>query len=88
VLVSALTGEGIDTLLAAIERHLSAGRPSYLVTLGPSDGASLNWLYEEAEILERRTDSEGRVLASVRIAPEKEPRLLQRFPSARRLPSR
>jgi GTPase len=88
VLVSALTGEGIDTLLAAIERHLSAGRPSYLVTLGPSDGASLNWLYEEAEILERRADSEGRVLASVRIAPEKEPRLLQRFPSARRLPSR
>jgi GTP-binding protein HflX len=88
VLVSALTGEGIDTLLSAIEEHLSKGRPIYLVTLGPSDGASLNWLYEQAEILERRTDPEGRILASVRIAPEKEPRFLKRFPSARRLPSR
>jgi GTP-binding protein HflX len=88
VLVSALTGEGIDTLLATIEQHLSAGRPSYLVTLEPSEGASLNWLYEQAEILERRTDAEGRILASARISREKEPRFLQRFPSARRLPSR
>jgi GTP-binding protein HflX len=88
VLVSALTGEGIDTLLATIEQNLSAGRPSYLVTLEPSEGASLNWLYEQAEILERRTDAEGRILASARISREKEPRFLQRFPSARRLPSR
>jgi GTP-binding protein HflX len=88
VLVSALTGEGVEALLSTIERHLSAGRPSYLVTLEPSEGASLNWLYEQAEILERRTDLAGRVLASVRIAPEKEPRLLQRFPGARRLSSR
>ena len=54
----------------------------------PADGSSMNWLYEQAEILERRTDQEGRTLASVRIAPEKEPRFLQRFPGARRLPSR
>src|SRR5215210_4081496 len=88
VLVSALTGEGIDTLLGRIEQHLAAGRPSYLVILEPADGSSMNWLYEQAEILERRTDQVGRTLVSVRIAPEKEPRFLQRFPGARRLPSR
>ncbi|MFL4975947.1 MAG: GTPase HflX [Microvirga sp.] len=88
VLVSAVTGEGVDTLLGRIEQHLAAGRPSYLVILEPADGSSMNWLYEQAEILERRTDQEGRTLASVRIAPEKEPRFLQRFPGARRLPSR
>jgi GTP-binding protein HflX len=88
VLVSALTGEGIDRLLGTIEQHLAVGRPSYLVILDPSEGGALNWLYEEAEILERRADSEGRILVSTRIAPEKEPRLLQRFPGARRLPSR
>jgi GTP-binding protein HflX len=88
VLVSALTGEGIDALLAAIEQRLAAGRPSYLLILDPSDGAALNWLYEEAEILERRADAESRILVSARVAPEKEPRLLQRFPGARRLPSR
>jgi GTPase len=88
VLVSALTGQGIDALLIRIEQHLAAGRPSYLVTLDPAEGASLNWLYEQAEILERRTDADGRTLVSVRIASEKEPRFLQRFPGARRLASR
>jgi GTP-binding protein HflX len=88
VLVSALTGEGVDALLGTIEQHLAAGRPSYLVILDPADGAALNWLYEEAEILERRADAESRILVSARVAPEKEPRLLQRFPGARRLPSR
>ena len=83
MLVSAVTGEGVDTLLGRIEQHLAAGRPSYLVILEPADGSSMNWLYEQAEILERRTDQEGRTLASVRIAPEKEPRFLQRFPGAR-----
>ena len=38
MLVSAVTGEGVDTLLGAIEQHLAAGRPSYLVTLEPADG--------------------------------------------------
>jgi GTP-binding protein HflX len=88
VLVSALTGEGIGTLLGVIEQHLATGRPSYFVILDPSDGAALNWLYEEAEILDRRSDAESRILVSARIAPEKEPRLLQRFPGARRLPGR
>jgi GTPase len=88
VLVSALTGEGIDTLLSVIEDRVAAGRPSFLVGLDPADGRSLNWLYEQAEILDRRTDAEGRILVSARVAPEKEPRLLQRFPSARRLPAR
>jgi GTPase len=85
VLVSALSGEGIGTLLSRIERRLAAERSSFMVSLDPSDGAALNWLYEEAEILDRRTDQENRILVAVRIAPEKEPRLLHRFPSARRL---
>jgi len=85
VLVSALTGEGIDALLSVIERRLASERSSFMVSLDPSDGASLNWLYEEAEILDRRTDPENRILVAVRIAPEKEPRLRQRFPGARKL---
>ena len=72
------------------DRGAPCARPAVaiLVILEPADGSELNWLYEQAEILERRTDQEGRTLASVRIAPEKEPRFLQRFPGARRLPSR
>ena len=37
----------------------------------------------ETEVLERRTDAEGRLMVVVRIAPEKEPRLLNRCPDAR-----
>jgi len=84
VLVSALTGEGIDRLRAAVEGRLSRERPVYHVELDAADGAGLNWLYEEAEVLDRRMDEEGQILVAARVAPEKEPRLVRRFPGARR----
>jgi len=85
VLVSALTGEGTDALLTRIEQHLATKRPTFVVTLEPSDGAGLHWLYEQAEVLQRRDTDEGQLVLAVRIAPEKEPRLLQRYARARRL---
>ncbi|MFT0892308.1 GTPase HflX [Pseudochelatococcus sp. G4_1912] len=83
VLISAQTGEGTERLLAAIEARIAKGRRVYLVNLQPTEGALLNWLHEETEVLERRTDAEGRLMVVVRIAPEKEPRLLNRCPDAR-----
>ncbi|GGK48253.1 GTPase HflX [Salinarimonas ramus] len=82
-LVSAATGEGIDELLRVVEDRIARGRPTYTVSLDPADGAGANWLYEQAEIFERQ-DHEDRIDFLVRIASEKEPRLLQRFPKARR----
>lgn len=83
VLISAVTGEGVGTLLTVIENRIAQGRRVYLVNLEPSEGALLSWLYEETEVLERRADAEGHLAVVVRIAPEKEPRLLNRFPDAR-----
>ena len=85
VLVSALTGEGMDQLLAGIEARIAQGRPTFEVTVDPSDGQGLNWLYEQAEVLERSADEQGNPVLRVRIAPEKEPRLLNRFAAARRV---
>ena len=85
VLVSAVSGEGMDTLLAAIETRLARGRGIYHVIVEPQAGDVLNWLYEEAEILDRRSDDEGRILLAVRIAEAKQPRLLRRFPGAKRI---
>ena len=85
VLVSALSGEGIDTLKAAIENRLAAESPVFHLSLDPADGADLHWLYREAEVLDRREDDEGRILLAARVAPEKEPRLLRRFPGAKRM---
>jgi GTP-binding protein HflX len=84
VLVSAATGEGLDGLLKAIERRVTEGRATFAVRLDPAEGQALNWLYEEAEVLDRRTDEDGSTIVVARVAPEKEPRLLNRFPSARR----
>jgi GTP-binding protein HflX len=84
VLVSALTGEGVDRLRAAVEGRLARERPVYHIELDAADGAGLNWLYEEAEVLDRRMDDDGHILVAARVAPEKEPRLVRRFPGARR----
>ena len=85
VLVSALTGDGMDHLLAGVEARIAQGRPTFEVWVDPSDGQGLNWLYEQAEVLERTADEQGNPMLRVRIAPEKEPRLLKRFAAARRV---
>lgn len=83
ILVSALTGEGITTLLAAIEKRISAGRHSFAVTLAPGDGENFAWLHAQAEILERREINDGSVTLAVRLPPEREGVFLRRFPQAR-----
>jgi GTP-binding protein HflX len=85
VLVSAVIGEGIDDLLAAIEGRLALGRPSYEVAVAPEDGEGLAWLHANTEILDRAVTEDGRTLARIRLTPGKEPRFLSRFPQARRV---
>jgi len=85
ILVSALTGEGLSTLESRIEARIARRRTTFAVTLPPEDGASLNWLYENAEVLDRRMEEGGTLHLAIRIAPEKEPRFLNRFGGARRL---
>ena len=87
-LVSALTGEGMPDLLARIEARLTRHRPTYAVVLDAANGADLHWLYENTEVLDRRADESGASHLVVRVAPEKEPRFLNRCRQARRLPRR
>ena len=82
--VSAATGEGIDALLAGIEERLCAGHTRMRVTVAPSDGAGLHWLYENSEILGRSSDAEGAIHLDLRIAPDRLERLYRRFPAAQR----
>ena len=84
-LVSALTGEGIEELLRGIEATIARGRPVFELALDASDGAALNWLYEEAEVLRREDEENGTIRLLIRIAPEKEPRFLSRHPEAGRI---
>ncbi|AUW58592.1 GTPase HflX [Sphingobium sp. SCG-1] len=51
VLVSALTGEGLDVLQRTISQTLTAGADVHVLQLDPADGASLAWLHEHGEVL-------------------------------------
>jgi len=64
--VSALTGEGIEHLLAAIEQRLGEKRQTLQLSIDPSDGAGLSWLYRHSEVLSRELNEDGRLALSVR----------------------
>jgi GTP-binding protein HflX len=68
VAVSALTGEGLETLRATLDTRLAAGFETLDVALPPSDGARIAWLYEHGEVL-TRTDAEDAVRLTVRLSP-------------------
>ena len=77
--ISATTGEGIDHLLSAIEDRLALGRPELELMLDVSDGQGLHWLYEHAEVMNRR-DEDGGLRLTVRVSPDQIERLKRRFP--------
>jgi GTP-binding protein HflX len=83
VVISAVTGEGLPELLERMEARLASERTQLALTLDPSDGKGLAWLYKSAEVLERRNQSDGSVFLEVRVAPERAEQVYRRFPNAR-----
>ena len=80
--VSALTGEGIERLLLAIEARLAQGRTLLDLTLEGADGQGLHWLYEHSEVLGREQKEDGRIALKVRVAPDQLERVRRRFGAA------
>lgn len=67
VALSALTGEGADTLIAAVSQLLTKGHRRYTVALDASDGAGAAWLHAHGEVLAHHVDGE-RAVYDVRMA--------------------
>ncbi len=82
IAVSALTGEGIDKLLAAIETRLARGRSLIDLDIEPADGQGLHWLYEHTEVMTRQTTEDGRVHVTVRVPADEVARVKRRFAEA------
>ena len=59
ILVSAVTGEGIDDLAAAIEERLAGASDIYRARLAAADGAGLAWIHAHCEVLSRDIDDAG-----------------------------
>ena len=68
VAVSAITGEGLDRLKAAIDVRIAEGMEVADYAIPPQDGAQLAWLYQHGEVVERR-DEDAAVHMKVRLLP-------------------
>jgi len=77
--VSALTGEGVDRLVDAIEARLSESRLTFEVSIDPADGAALSWLYRHSEVLVKDMRDDGRMAVTVRADPDNAARVRARF---------
>jgi GTP-binding protein HflX len=66
VIVSAVTGEGCDSLVAIIDARITENFQTVEISLPHADGASLAWLYEYGEVVER-IDDEKAIHLKVRI---------------------
>ncbi|WP_439545371.1 GTPase HflX [Sandarakinorhabdus sp.] len=65
--VSALTGEGLDQLRAAMDIALRAGARVHRFTLPAGDGKRLAWLHSHGEVVSEAFDDEG-VTVEVRLS--------------------
>ncbi|MGB3864853.1 MAG: GTPase HflX [Xanthobacteraceae bacterium] len=77
-LVSAVTGEGIAELLAAIEDLLAASRVTLELTVDAADGAGISWLHRNTEVLAKHL-TDGRFAMTVRVDPAKCDAVTERF---------
>ncbi len=77
IAVSALTGDGLEKLRAALDERLAAGMETAEYRLAPSDGAGIAWLYEHGEVLSR-DDAEEAIRLKVRLSPADRARFEQR----------
>ena len=59
IALSALTGGGCQDLLDGIDDLLAQSTTMYDIDLAPADGASLSWLYNHGEVVEREDDEAG-----------------------------
>ena len=68
IAVSAITGEGLPALAAAVDARIAAGMDEADYAIAHADGARLAWLYQHGEVLNRE-DADEAVHVRVRLLP-------------------
>jgi GTPase len=82
-LVSAVTGEGVEELLDAIDRRLGIADEILDLTVPAHEGRLIAWLYENCDVLSRTANEETAALVfKLRLATEKKGRLLSALAKA------
>ena len=81
-LVSAISGEGTDQLIAMIAQRLSRKRTEIALLLDPEDGAGISWLHRNTEVIERHTEPDGHVAMTIRADPARAQEVRAKFSAA------
>jgi GTP-binding protein HflX len=79
VLTSALTGEGLDRLLGAIEERLARKRIVLDLVLDPADGAGVSWLHRHSEVMAKEMRDDGQLGMTVRADASNAERIRGKF---------
>ena len=76
--VSAVTGQGVEDLLEAVDAELSRSRRVCDFVLPPDDGAAIAWLYRHGDV-QRREDGDDGVSLTVSLDPADRARFERQF---------
>ncbi|WMT90507.1 GTPase HflX [Pelagibacterium sp. H642] len=77
--VSAVTGQGLDDLLAAVEKALSQDARLFSVLVPHEAGAETGWLYANAEVIARDDPDDQGTRYTVRVLPRHRAEFLEKF---------
>ena len=80
--ISAITGEGLEVLLALIEDQLNADRKLYALDASSSDGALRAWLHEHVVVENEVYDEDGGIKYSLVMSAKDVGQLIAAFPKA------
>ncbi|QNT78963.1 GTPase HflX [Entomobacter blattae] len=78
VAVSALTGQGLESLLTVIDQKLMEGADEKLYRFSIAEGEALAWLYQHGEVIER-LNTESEITIRVRLSQVEQTRFEQKF---------
>ncbi len=79
VALSALTGEGMNTLMDLIERLLATGETVVTINLNLDDGAAFSWLHQHGSVLGQKNTAKH-IKLKVRLDSANLGRFQQKFP--------
>ena len=77
VAISALSGEGVATLIDRVAAKLTSAHRRYTMELDAADGAGAAWLHAHGEVLQQVTEN-TRITIDVRLSPTDHDRFLRR----------
>jgi len=78
-LVSAVSREGLPTLLAEIEARLATSHERLTVTVPATDGKTLAWIHANTEVESREATETGDTKLDLRVSPAKREQLMRRL---------